>query len=177
MRIIIAAYNPKWPLLFNEEKARLAQALGEHALSIQHIGSTSVPGLGAKPIIDILMAVRSLEQADAFCIHPVVALGYEYVKEFEEETPMRRYFRKSSADGRQTHHLHMVAINSDWWVDHLLFRDYLRADGTARREYEAHKRHLAEREWEISNDYAAAKTDFIMKMMEEARAWRQRVCA
>ncbi|MEW5940643.1 MAG: GrpB family protein, partial [Chloroflexota bacterium] len=69
-----------------------------------------------------------------------------------------------------------VAINSDWWVNHLLFRDYLRAAPEARRAYEAHKRQLAEREWNVSNDYAEAKTEFILKMMEEARAWKQRAC-
>ena len=176
MKVVIAAYDPKWPLLFEEEKEKLSKALGKHALSIQHMGSTSVPGLGAKPIIDIMIAVRTLEEADQFCIQPVIALGYEYVKEFEQETPMRRYFRKSNAEGVRTHHIHMVVINSDWWVNHLLFRDYLRANGDARRAYEAHKRQLAEREWNRGNDYAEAKTDFILKMMEDARAWRQRVC-
>ena len=176
MKIVIAAYDENWPVMFDAEKARLDSALGGHALSIQHIGSTSVPGLGAKPIIDIMIAVRTLEEADEFCIDPIVALGYEYVKEFERETPMRRYFRKSNAEAARTHHIHMVVINSEWWVDHLLFRDYLRASGEARRAYEAHKRELAEREWRASNNYAEAKTDFILKTMEAARVWRQSVC-
>jgi GrpB-like predicted nucleotidyltransferase (UPF0157 family) len=176
MKIVIAAYDSNWPILFEQEKARLEGALGVHVLNIQHIGSTSVPGLGAKPIIDMLIAVRSLEEADAFCIRPIVEMGYEYVKEFERETPQRRYFRKSNAEGVRTRHIHMVVVNSDWWVNHLLFRDFLRADGEARRAYESHKRALAEREWNDSNEYAQAKTDFILKMMEEARAWRQRGC-
>jgi len=115
-------------------------------------------------------------EADEFCIQPIVALGYEYVQAFEAETPQRRYFRKANAEGVRTHHIHLVEINSDWWVDHLLFRDYLRSDGNARRAYEAHKRELAEREWNDSNDYAIAKTDFILKTMEDARAWKERVC-
>jgi len=176
MKVVISPYDINWPNLFEQEKARLEEALGNHVLSIQHIGSTSVPGLGAKPIIDMMIAVRSLEQADAFCIQPIVGLGYEYVKEFEQETPLRRYFRKSNEAGIRTHHIHMVVINSDWWLNHLLFRDFLRADGEARRAYETHKRQLAEREWNTSNDYAEAKTDFILKRMEEARAWKQRVC-
>lgn len=177
MKIIIAPYDPNWPVLFEREKMRIKEALGFHAISIQHIGSTSVPGLGAKPIIDVMIAVLSLGEADAFCIQPMVALRYEYVKKFEAEIPHRRYFRKSDETGSRTHHVHMVVINSDWWVDHLLFRDFLRADGNARRAYEAHKRQLAEREWDDSNDYAEAKTDFILKMMEEARAWKGRVCS
>ena len=178
MKVFIAPYDPNWPKSFEQEKARLADALGEHFVDIQHIGSTSVPGLGAKPILDIIIAVRTLAEADRFCIQPVVALGYEYVKAFEAETPHRRYFRKSDAGAPavRTHHIHLVEINSQWWVDHLLFRDYLRADPEARRTYEAHKRQLAEREWNVSNDYAEAKTNFILRMMEGARAWRQRVC-
>ncbi len=176
MKITIEPYDPAWPAKFEQEKARLREALGEHALNIQHIGSTSVPGLGAKPIIDIMIAVRSLEEADQFCIQPIVALGYEYVREFEEQTPQRRFFRKAGADGARTHHIHMVVVNSDWWLDHLLFRDFLRADGSARRAYEAHKRQLADRDWLASNDYSEAKTDFILETMEQARAWKQRVC-
>lgn len=176
MKIVIVPYNPIWPQIFELEKACLNEALGDHALSIQHMGSTSVPGLGAKPIIDMMIAVRSLVEADQFCIQPIVSLGYEYVKEFEQETPMRRYFRKDNAQGARTHHIHMVVINSDWWVNHLLFRDYLRANAETRRAYEAHKRQLAELEWKSGSDYANAKTDFILKTMEEARAWRQSVC-
>ena len=176
MKIILQPYNPAWPTLFEQEKARLMDALPGHVTSIQHIGSTSVPGLAAKPILDILIGVPSLAEADEFCIQPIVALGYEYVQAFEAETPQRRYFRKANAGGVRTHHIHLVEINSDWWVDHLLFRDYLRGNQEVRRAYEAHKRELAAREWPTSNDYAEAKTEFIQKTMAEARAWRQNVC-
>jgi GrpB-like predicted nucleotidyltransferase (UPF0157 family) len=176
MKIIIQSYDRNWPALFEEEKARLAAALSEHITSIQHIGSTSVPGLGAKPIIDIMIAVPSLAEADEFCIQPITALGYEYVKEFEAETPQRRYFRKQNAEGAPTHHIHLVRINSDWWVDHLLFRDYLRGNSEVRRAYDALKRQLAEREWESRDDYTQTKSGFIQQVMEEARAWRQNIC-
>jgi GrpB-like predicted nucleotidyltransferase (UPF0157 family) len=173
MKIFIAPYDPNWPIMFEQERARLAEVLDGHFVDIQHIGSTSVPGLGAKPIIDIMVAVRTLEDADKFCIRPVVALGYEYVKEFESDTPMRRYFRKENERGVRTHHIHLVEIDSDWWTRHLLFRDYLRLHPEARRAYEAHKRELANPEWNTSNDYAEAKTEFIVKMMQEARAWQK----
>ena len=176
MKVFIAPYNPNWPVLFEQEKARLADALRGHFADIQHIGYTSVPGLGAKPILDILIAVRTLEEADQFCVQPIVALGYEYVKAFEAETPHRRYFRKENADGVRTHHIHMVEINNQWWVDHLLFRDYLRANPEARRAYEAHKRQLAEREWDTGSYYAEAKTEFILRMVGEARRWKEGVC-
>ena len=176
MKIFIAPYDPNWPALYEHERARLMDAVGAYVSSIQHIGSTSVRGLGAKPIIDIMIGVRTLTEADAECIQPIIGLGYEYVQEFERETPQRRFFRKSNAEGVRTHHIHLVEINSEWWVDHLLFRDYLRASPRARDAYEKHKRELAEREWESSNDYAEAKTPFISTLKEQARDWVQQVC-
>jgi GrpB-like predicted nucleotidyltransferase (UPF0157 family) len=173
MKITIFPYDPNWSNAFEQEKTRLTDALDGHIIDIQHIGSTSIPGLGAKPIIDIMIAVRMLEEADRFCIQPIVALGYEYVKAFERETPMRRFFRKDDARGVRTHHIHMVEIDSDWWDLHLLFRDYLRSHPEACRDYETHKRQLAEREWNVSNDYAEAKTEFILRMLEQARAWQE----
>jgi GrpB-like predicted nucleotidyltransferase (UPF0157 family) len=176
LKIIIQPYDSNWPALFEAEKARLEQSLRGHFVSIQHIGSTSVPGLGAKPIIDIMIAVYSLAEADEFCVRPIVEMGYSHIAEFEAETPQRRFFRKETAAGVRTHHIHLVEINSDWWVDHLLFRDYLRGNSQARRAYEAHKRQLTEQEWNSSNDYADAKAAFIQRIMEEARAWRQSIC-
>ena len=173
MKIVIAPYDSNWPKLFEQERDLLAKALNGHFVDIQHIGSTSVSGLAAKPIIDIMIAVRTLEEADRFCIQPIVGLGYEYVQEFEQETPLRRFFRKDDAHGVRTHHIHMVEIDSDWWDRHLLFRDFLRAHPEARRAYEAHKRALAEREWETGSEYAEAKTGFISKVTEQARMWRR----
>lgn len=176
MKISIQPYNPYWSILFEQEKASIESILHGHVTSIQHIGSTSVPGLGAKPIIDIMAGVPSLAEADEFCIQPIIALGYEYVKAFESEMPQRRFFRKETPDGVRTHHIHLVEINSEWWVEHLLFRDYLRGNKEARHIYEAHKRELAERDWESSNEYSEAKTDCILKLMQEARQWREGVC-
>jgi len=176
MKILIVPYDSTWPVLYERERAHLMEAIGASVSSIQHIGSTSVRGLGAKPIIDIMIGVRALEEADAECIEPIVELGYEYVKKFERETPQRRYFRKTDAAGVRTHHIHLVEINSDWWVNHLLFRDYLRASPLDRDAYEKHKRKLAMREWESGNDYADAKTEFISGVLEQARAWKQSVC-
>ncbi len=176
MKITIQAYDRNWPTLYEEEKNRILAVLQGHVTSIQHIGSTSVPGLGAKPIIDIMIGVPSLAEADEFCIQPIIALDYDYIPEFEVETPERRFFRKETPEGVRTHHIHLVQINSDWWVDHLLFRDYLRGNSEVRRAYDALKRQLAEREWESRDDYTQAKSSFIQQVMEEARAWRQNIC-
>src|SRR5574341_424131 len=90
MKVVIVPYDKTWPVMFEQEKERLEKALSHHALSIQHIGSTAVPGLSAKPIIDIMIAVRTLAEADEFCIQPIIGMGYEYGKELERETPFRR---------------------------------------------------------------------------------------
>ncbi len=146
--------------------------IGDYVVDIQHIGSTSVPGLGAKPVIDIMIGVRSLADADAYCIEPIVGLGYEYVKAFEVELPFRRYFRKDNADGVRTHQIHLVEITSEWWERHLIFRDYLRTHPEASEAYERLKRELAAQPFETTNDYADAKTEFITAMEVNAFAWK-----
>lgn len=90
-RIEIVDYNPVWPVRFAKEKASLLEAIGDWAMVIEHIGSTAVPGLGAKPIIDIMLGVHRLADA-RYCIAPLAAIGYEYVPQFEDEMPERRYF-------------------------------------------------------------------------------------
>jgi GrpB-like predicted nucleotidyltransferase (UPF0157 family) len=155
--------------MFEDEKARLMALVGEWVADIQHIGSTSVPGLGAKPVIDILIGVRSLADADAHCLQPIVSLGYEYVPAYEAGMPYRRFFRKNDAQGERTHHIHLVEIGGEFWERHLVFRDYLRAHPEAAKDYERLKRELAPR-FTNGNDYAEAKTDFIRSV--EAAAWR-----
>ncbi len=133
---------------------------------VEHIGSTSVPDLAAKPIIDIMVGLTDFTQADGLVLH-VQSLGYEYCSQFEVDMPFRRFFRKENA-GVRTHQIHMVALNSEFWNRHLSFRDYLKAHPNVAAEYAMLKRKLAEQEWKDVNDYAAAKTEFIQSI--EARA-------
>jgi len=162
-RIEILNYNPVWPARFAKEKASLLEAIGHWVMVIEHIGSTAVPGLGAKPIIDIMVGVHRLADA-RYCIAPLAAIGYEYVPQFEDEMPERRYFRK----GSQTRHfhLHMVERGSEFWQRHLAFRDYLCAHPEVVREYEALKRRLASRYGTDREGYTEAKTKFI-RLIEE----------
>ncbi len=169
-QITIVNYDLRWPALYEAERARLLAAVGQYITAIEHVGSTSVPGLGAKPVIDIMLGVESLADAD-LCIEPIVNLGYVYVPEYEDEIPNRRYFKKALADGTHTHHIHLVETTSAFWEDHLLFRDYLRAHPETAWDYERVKRSLAPY-FNNGNDYANAKTDFILSVMEKARAWR-----
>ena len=170
IKVTIVDYNPIWPELFELEKGKLLAAVGDYVLDIQHIGSTAVPRLAAKPVIDIMIGVRTLTEADAACIEPIVQLGYEYVQAFETMIPFRRYFRKDSPDGVRTHQIHLVERESEWWQRHLAFRDYLWSHQEARTAYEQFKHDLVAQEWETINDYAEAKTDFIRTIEAKARA-------
>jgi GrpB-like predicted nucleotidyltransferase (UPF0157 family) len=157
--------------MFENEKSGLIENIGQWVLDIQHIGSTSVSGLGAKPIIDIMIGVRTLQEADTYCLVPISGLGYEYIKKYEDQMPYRRYFRKSRNENILEHHIHLVEKGSEFWIRHLAFRDYLRANAEVAREYEQLKRKLAP-QFSDGNEYAVAKTDFIKGI--EAKALKQR---
>ena len=165
MLIEIVDYDSTWPHQFEEERRRVLAAIGRYVAAVEHVGSTAVPGLAAKPIIDILVGLRSLADATN-CIIPLTGLGYEYVPEWEAELPERRYFRRVVPRPR-THHIHMVETTSEFWRRQLLFRDYLRAHPNDARAYETLKRDLASR-FDVGRDYAAAKSVFISAILDKA---------
>jgi GrpB-like predicted nucleotidyltransferase (UPF0157 family) len=148
--IAIADYDPSWPATFDRERDAIVSACGVAPfVHIEHIGSTSVPGLAAKPIIDMMPGLRTLDDAPSL-VESLAALGWEYVPEFERPLqelndpgmPFRRYFRKDVA-GERAFHMHMVEVTSEFWRDQLLFRDYLRAFPAEAEAYAALKRRLA----------------------------------
>ena len=168
MKIEIVPYNPEWPGRFDEIKELFYSTFGGKIAGIEHIGSTSVPGLGAKPIIDVLLGVNRLSDAEDI-IPAMEQLGYEYVFKYEDIMPERRYFVKYLNDtGKSIHHIHSVEINSDFWVRHLLFRDYLREHPAVRDEYFELKKKLAAIDWEDKMGYTDAKTDFIREIEKKA---------
>ena len=171
MKVTIVEYSPAWRELFEQEKQLLETALGNSFIIIEHVGSTSVVGLAAKPIIDIMIGLPDFSVANNL-VPKVEALGYEYVPQYEDEMPYRRYFRKTIA-GIKTHHIHMVEIGSEFWERHLLFRDFLSANPGVADEYAALKRRLAELEWDDVNEYADAKTAFIRSIESRAREQRE----
>lgn len=158
-RIVVEAYNPQWPALFEEERVQILSAVGELAVAVEHVGSTAVDGLAAKPIIDIAVGVRAVDDLDR-CIGPLQRLGYEYEPAYEVSLPTRRYFRKNDVQGRRTHNMHVTVYGSTFWQLHTLFRDYLRAHPEKAREYAELKKDLAA-ESESTADYTYAKTAFI----------------
>ena len=170
-QVVIVCYDHRWPTRYEEERAKILKAIRDKLVIVEHIGSTAVPGLAAKPITDIMAAVRRLADAEA-CIGPLQRIGYQYVPEYELELPERRYFHKGLPESR-THHLHVVEITSDFWRRHLLFRDYLRTHPEVAREYEALKRRLAERYRFDRQAYTEAKTEFIQAVVERARMMSQ----
>jgi GrpB-like predicted nucleotidyltransferase (UPF0157 family) len=173
--ILILEYDPAWPSLFEAERETLQAAIGEWAVAIEHVGSTSVPGLAAKPIIDIGIALRSFEDA-LHCITPLFEMGYQCLGEYG--LPGRVFFRKltdSPAPGQEgggvgrTHHIHAYQQDHHEFVQQMLFRDYLRAHPEAAREYEQLKRRLASEHTDM-NEYAMAKSEFVHEILGRARS-------
>jgi GrpB-like predicted nucleotidyltransferase (UPF0157 family) len=162
--VVIADYNPDWPAMYDRERQRIMDAAGDCVIDIQHVGSTSVPGLAAKPVIDIMPGVRNLEDVQHI-IEPLKRLGYECVPADVDDIPERRYFRRGFP---RSHHLHVVETTSEFWRRHLAFRDYLRAHPGAAREYETLKRRLATQYGDDRLGYVNAKTEFILGIEEKA---------
>ena len=165
--IEIAEYDPAWPGAYERERAAILGALGDLVFAIEHVGSTAVPGLGAKPIIDMMVAVRGVFDDGQRCVAPLQALGYEYMG--ERGIPGRLFFARPIPRPR-THHLHMVEPESDFWCRHLLFRDYLRGHPEEARAYYELKVRLAARFQADRDAYTEAKTEFIRSVEAKARA-------
>src|SRR2546426_1117367 len=157
--IVIVDYDEHWPELFERERLRIAQALSDLAVTVEHVGSTAVASLAAKPVIDIMVGVDS-EQALDRCIERIKRLGYEYDPDWEGSMPNRRYFSKMDSEGRHTHHIHVVLRRSAFWRRHVRFRDYIRTHPEKAREYGDLKKRLAGQH-QGSIDYTFAKTEFI----------------
>jgi GrpB-like predicted nucleotidyltransferase (UPF0157 family) len=159
----LAPHSAAWARLFAAEREALRSAVGDLFLDIQHIGSTSVPGLVAKPIVDIAAAVANFEAA-AVCVPPLETIGYVYAG--ENGIPRRHYFDKGVPT---TVHLHVLEIDSAEWQKHLLFRDYLIAHPEAADAYGALKQELAERYRYDRPAYTDAKGEFVMNVVRLAR--------
>ncbi len=164
--VIVAEYDPRWPEQFAEEAARLQQAMGDPMVAVEHVGSTSVPGLSAKPVIDILVGVRALAEGEQ-AVPALEALGYEC--RGENGIPGRLFFRKGLVQYRRTHHLHMVETGHEQWASMLSFRDYLRAHPDEVRRYEALKHDLARQFRDDRRAYTDGKAEFVQAVLEKAR--------
>ncbi|MCE7744176.1 MAG: GrpB family protein [Candidatus Heimdallarchaeota archaeon] len=166
-KVRIVVYNPNWPEIYKLEKEKIKEKIDEYIASIDHIGSTAIEGLVAKPIVDILIGLNSLDDAQ-FCIPKLEELNYEYVPEFEDVLPDRRYFRKPPTDqGSRDFHVHMVEIKTYFWKRQLIFRDYLRKFPEVANEYGELKLKLAADLQDDREAYSEGKTDFILGILEK----------
>ena len=158
--VFVVPYDSTWPAAFASEAARLWPLVAGHAQDIQHIGSTAVPGLAAKPILDIALAADTDEAVQA-CREALISLSYEF---YDAEPNGHFYFIR----GRQvrTHQAHLWRLPTYGWDDHLCFRDRLRADPALAADYAALKQRLAEEYASDKLAYTAAKTDFVLAVLQ-----------
>ena len=158
----IVEYDPKWPAMYEEERAKVVGATGIVAKRVEHIGSTAVPVLGAKPIIDLMVGVLKVEAAQRQ-IEALEGVGYEWRG---ETVPGTLYLRKAEP---RRFNLHLTKWEGKFWIDHLLFRDFLRTHPEIARQYERLKRELMARLASDPPAYNAAKSSFIESIVQQAR--------
>jgi len=167
-KIEVVPYDPRWPGMYRAEAARIAAIFGSEIIAIHHIGSTSVPGLNAKPIIDLMPLVRHIERVSNFD-SAMIQLGYEPLG--ENSIPGRRYFVRGG-DINRTHHVHTYQPDNPEVARHLDFRDYLIAHPQEARRYARIKEKLARQFPHDIDGYMAGKDAFIKEMIQKAHQWR-----
>ena len=165
--VVLQVYNPAWPLQFAAERERLlalSPQLPARLIDLQHIGSTAVPGLDAKPVIDMLAGVESMAAAEAL-VAPLCANGYTTSAEFNASLPDRKWLMRW-AEGRRTHHLHVVVHGGEVWTQRLRFRDALRSNPALAARYAALKAELAAKHPHDREAYTEAKAAFVQAASE-----------
>jgi GrpB-like predicted nucleotidyltransferase (UPF0157 family) len=172
----VVPHDPNWKSLFNEERDHLWSCLPQGLiLRIEHFGSTAVPGLAAKPIVDILVEVSDLEATKERIAPVLEGQGYDYFWRpvgADDVPPYYAWFIKRDDSGSRTHHIHMVEAHFEHW-NRLLFRDYLVIHPEVARQYEELKLSLSQRHENDRVAYTEAKTSFILSVTERARAFFQ----
>jgi GrpB-like predicted nucleotidyltransferase (UPF0157 family) len=166
--IQVVSYDASWPRRFEEEAAAIGATFGPLARRIEHVGSTAVPGLDAKPVIDIQVSVPSLASLERF-VPLMTSLGYVHLADPDPEFERRYPFFHKPAQWPHSHHVHLCEAESDMEWRHVAFRDYLRTHADAHIEYVALKRELAARHGGSTHEerqgYADAKTEFIERIL------------
>jgi GrpB-like predicted nucleotidyltransferase (UPF0157 family) len=171
MQVNVVPPNPAWPQEFEAESQQIALVMDNNLIQIHHIGSTAIPGIYAKPVIDFLIEVKDIGETDAQTT-AMEAIGYEAMGEFG--LPGRRYFRKERSPGIRTHHVHTYAVGSSEISRHLAFRDYMIAHPQAAQQYSELKQALAKRYPQDIEGYMDGKDEFVKKMEKTAMEWQMR---
>lgn len=165
--VVIVPYNPQWPELYEQEKTRVFKVLDDKALVIEHIGSTAVPGVGGKDIVDFMVGVRDKAEADE-SVQLLQSLDYTDVTPQPGHTEWFYCLGKTPGITPR-YHLHLMKYPSPFWSKHILFRDYLRAHPELAEEYYDLKKKLADKYGSDRIDYTDAKSEFIEGVVEKAR--------
>ncbi len=166
----IVAYNSEWPMIASIEIKKLREILpSSKIIDIQHVGSTAIPGMAAKPIVDIQVAVKSLDEMKVIAIPVLQKLGYEYW--YENPDPERMFFVKGMPPfgDKRTHHVHIVEPTSRHWSEKIDFTDYLIAHPEIAKEYQQLKIKLAEQHTYDREEYTNAKGEFVKKILKLAQ--------
>lgn len=166
--IVIYDYDSTWPMQFAEERDRLLMAIGPSLVTIEHVGSTAVPGLAAKPIIDLLLGVRSLPEARRTLPGPLTDLGYRQMVEAEAWLPGELLFRRGMP-GPWTHHVHVVEPQTERWKEYVAIRDYLRRHEDVAAAYGELKKALAVVFDDDIAGFREGKRPFVQAVMIKAR--------
>ncbi len=168
MDAFVVPHDPSWKVAFEDEAKAIQHALGSLSIQLHHIGSTAIPGILAKPIIDLLGTVPSLSDADAKSL-ALESLGYQVMGAYGIEG--RRYFRKFHSDGTRTHHLHVFKEGSQHAERHLAFRDYLIAHPKVAKEYSELKESLTSGDAPTWDAYMDGKDPFVSGVEPQAVNW------
>jgi GrpB-like predicted nucleotidyltransferase (UPF0157 family) len=169
-RVHVVPYDPGWPFLLALERSRVEAAIGPWMEAVEHVGSTAVLGLDAKPVIDLMVGLCNIRDAE-HCIRPLERIGYSCSADDPELDRHRLFVRFANLERTsRTHNLHIVEAGSEYWEDHLLFRDYLLSFPETANEYARLKNQLAERFRDDRERYTEAKTGFVSAVVERAKA-------
>jgi GrpB-like predicted nucleotidyltransferase (UPF0157 family) len=163
----IVDYDPAWPAMAEEEMRRIREALGEVAVLLEHVGSTAVPDLAAKPIVDLQLSVRAIQPRERY-VEPLERLGYLFVP--APESPDYHFFAKPPERPR-THHLHVCETGSEHEFRHIAVRDFLRAHADEAAKYAALKRQVVAHRPQDRLAYIEGKDDYVTALDERAVAW------
>lgn len=167
-KVRLTTHDPTWSEAFERERVRIAGALMPLSPTIEHVGSTAIPGIIAKPLLDMMVGIASIAD-HARALAPLEALGYEYKGEFG--IPDRHFYVLGDAH-HSTHHVHLAELDGHFWRLNLVFRDYLRASADARDRYAAEKKRLAVEFHDAREKYTAGKDAIITQLLREA-GWEE----
>ena len=168
-KVEVVSHDPQWQGMFIAESNQVAEALSKNFVAVHHIGSTAIPQIFAKPIIDLLIEVKDITQVDERN-RAMELLGYKGMGEFG--IPGRRYFRKDNSEGIRTHHTHIFTLGSDQVKRHLAFRDYMTAHPEDAQSYSELKRSLAKKYPTDVDSYMDGKDSFIREIDQKAAQWQ-----